>query len=93
METQITHYYGNKHDLKEVFISALKETGLIVPACQKAGISTSTFYRWRDDESDNGDFYVKYLEVLIDVVLRLGDKLKQVPKQKLSFEIEQLLAN
>ena len=94
METQITHYYGNKHDLGDVFISAFKEIGLITIACKKAGITRSTFNRWKNDETEWGDvFSQKYYEAVGEVCERLGDKLRQMPKQKLSFEMSQMLNN
>jgi hypothetical protein len=73
------HYYGNKYELKEKVITAIREIGVIKPACKKAGISTSTFYRWmQNDGKFVGDFYeasLGCLEVNMEV-------LKGIPKQK-----------
>ena len=36
---------------KAKLLEMLMETPLIEPACQKAGVSRSTYYRWRKEDS------------------------------------------
>ena len=79
--TQINHYYGNKYELRPRFLEALKETGIIGPACKKAGISRTTFYRWY---YEGGDFLNDCVEA-VDVAFQTKkDLLSNVPTQKKS---------
>lgn len=36
---------------KEKVLSALKEVRIVTYACKKAGVSTTSFYRWRKDDA------------------------------------------
>ena len=41
---------------KSAFLEALDRTkGIVRPACRKAGVSRSTFYRWYDEDADFRD--------------------------------------
>ena len=77
--------YGNKYDLKKVFIDAFSKTGLINYACYVAGISVSTFYRWLKDDSD---FNAEYLQAGSRAVKLNTEKLRTVPVHKRCLAIQ-----
>jgi hypothetical protein len=58
-----------KEQMKEKFIEKLKEFGGIVcQACEAAGISRSTFYRWRDEDPEFSEAVDEVAEAQIDFV-------------------------
>ena len=79
--TQINHYYGNKYELKPRFLEALREIGVISPACKKAGISKTTFYRW---VAEDGDFGAAVFGAMYDAIEKHRDLLLQIPEHKRS---------
>ena len=46
------YYYGNKTQTQPLVIEAFKEIGVIAPACKRAGISRTTFYRWLNEDGN-----------------------------------------
>ena len=82
MNTEVEHYYGHKHELRHVFLNILKEIGVISPACRKAGISKSTFYRWVKDDPE---FEEEVMVAMEKAYKKHGDKMDKIPKQKRSY--------
>ena len=79
--TQINHYYGNKYELKSVFLDFLKEFGVIGVSCKKAGISRTTYHRWVYEDSAFWDACFKAMEE----ALKSKDSLmRRIPEQKQS---------
>lgn len=83
------HYYGNKHELKATFLAIFKEIGVIAPACKKAGISTSTFYRWYNNPEDI--FSQDFNEATEQCLETHGKLLRGIPKHKRYLALQALL--
>ena len=73
------HYYGNKYQLKEVFLNVFKEIGVIAPSCKKVGVSRSTFYRWLTEDQKFNDSFIDATE---ESWIKNKDNLKHLPEHK-----------
>lgn len=87
-ETQQTHtpdtieeYLNTQHKehRKQPFVEAFRHLGMIAPACKKAGISRSTFYRWFLEDSD---FFSAVFEAFNALYKEKGYLLEQIPRHK-----------
>ena len=84
--TQKEYSYGNKHSLKQVFVEKLRASGLIASACNEAGISHSTYYRWiKTGEKFTQDVNNAMTEAYKDE--KLKDELKAIPAHKRSSSL------
>ncbi|MEI6480438.1 MAG: hypothetical protein WCO12_02875 [bacterium] len=79
--TQINHYYGNKYELKSVFLDFLREFGVIGVACKKAGISRTTYHRWLYEDSA---FWSACNKAMEETLKSKGDLIRRIPEQKQS---------
>ena len=77
----IEHYYSNKYELKPILLNILKDIGIITPACKKAGISRTTFYRWM---ADDGDFSADVFGAMDMAIEKNRDLLAKIPEHKKS---------
>jgi hypothetical protein len=78
------YYYGNKTQAKPRLIEAFKEIGVIAPACKKAGISRTTFYRWINEDGSFLTSIINAFEELYKDPIKRA-LLDQVPEHKRHF--------
>ena len=83
---QKEYSYGNKHDLKQVFVEKLRGSGLITSACKESGISRSAYHCWfKTDEKFAQDVNNAMMEAYKDE--KLKDRLKAIPAHKRSSSL------
>ena len=84
--TQKEYSYGNKYNLKRVFVEKLRGSGLIASACKETGISHSAYYRWfKTDEKFVHEVDNAMVEAYKDE--KLKDRLKAIPAHKRSSSL------
>ena len=67
----LDHYAANPTHataLKQSFLQALRETGIVLRACERTGIDRPTVYLWRQEDAEFAAAWTDALEDAVDVV-------------------------